>query len=611
MRQPMSPEDRRTSRYEAVSTVYSRLLGAVVVSFINAALIVAVVEAERASQGALWWLFAIATVSVARAILFWRYKADEDRRAHVAFWASASIMGAFCAGILWGIGPILPFSHFSAYQWLWAFAIGGMCAGAATLHAAHLPTALAFVLPASVPFAVSLLLEGSFQGIAAATMTIAFLGLTTFTAMLFSRDFGRIQALRSALEARALELHEANRRLSREIAEHRSTSAALHQSQKMEALGNLTGGFAHDFNNMLTVIISSLEAIASSTPLAGTRKLANSAIQAAEAGADLISRLLTFARKQTLVAMRTDLVEIVADFRELLTHAVSGGTSVEVDYATPTAPAHVDAAQFRAMLLNLVVNARDAMSDGGIITISVARVTLDAQALGQTRLSPGEFIAVSVADTGEGMSPETLEHAFEPFYTTKGRDGSGLGLAQVYGFARQSGGFGQIRSELGHGTQVTIYLPALAAEEAPALSDPAAGDPSLAPGAELSILLVDDNLAVLHALEATLAAEGWSISCAQDAASALAAIDGDAPFDIVVTDIDMPGDMNGEQLAEELRHRTSIPVLLMSGAPPSSETNGAGPPVIIKPFNKRALIERIQRVLKQSRQNEKARASRM
>ncbi|HEX7871296.1 MAG TPA: ATP-binding protein [Sphingobium sp.] len=557
------------------------------------------VEQHKLSTGFFIWLSCLGLVSLLRGLAAVRFQADDDAHAHIEFWVRISTVGACLSGLLWGLGPIFPFTQGASSQWIWAFVIGGTCAGAASLHAAHLPTALGFTLPALLPLAASLLLRGDMQSLAAAAMTIAFIGVTSFTALSFSRDFRRTQLLRATLNARANEIDAANERLRREIQDHRSTSEALYQAQKMEALGSLTGGFAHDFNNILTVVISNLEVMLSKSPLRSTRALAASAITAAESGADLIARLLAFARKQTLQPECGDLVRIVEDFRALLTHAVSGGIRIEFRLSDTPAFANIDAAQFQAMLLNLVVNARDALPEGGLIQIAVERIVLEGGMLNGIDVAPGEFISISVADNGQGMSAQTIERAFEPFFTTKadGR-GTGLGLAQVYGFARQSGGFARIESELDKGTEVTIYIPLVeGALVVPAIDQ----EESTAPASlsSLSVLLVDDSEAVLGALCAGLSDERWTISSVGDARAALDAIQGGGTFDIVITDVDMPGGISGYDLARQIRDSYALPVLLMSGVPVGAKDH-ADFPFIAKPFRKQALVDMVRSVVRRA-----------
>jgi signal transduction histidine kinase len=584
---------------ERISTIYLRLLGTAAVGILNASLITTAVDRGSRGRWSRFWLAAVILLSVARILGYRAWRRDPLKLDHVRRWAAWSVAGALGSGLLWGIGPLVSAGPDPASQWLWAFAIGGMCAGAASLHSAHPPTALSFIVPACLPLSLTLLAQGSFASGAAAVMSLAFIGMMTLTALVFSAEFGRTFALKFALERRAAELHDANDRLSQEIEDHRATSEALHQAQKMEALGSLTGGFAHDFNNLLAVIIGNLDVIARRMGAGRPRALVESAIDAAESGANLTSRLLAFARKQTLAPKLVDINRVVADFEELLKRAVSGLTRVTFALSADNPPhspliASVDVAQLQAALLNLVVNARDAMPEGGLITVSTAKVRLDAGALVGTEASPGEFVTVAVADQGEGLAPELAARVFEPFFTTRAASGgSGLGLSQVHGFAHQSGGFARFESEPGAGTTVTLFVPASdqplpAAEAVPPRQ-------FRAPRAPLSVLLVDDNPAVLATLSTALAEKGWEVATATDGAAALALVGEGLEPDIVVSDVDMPGALDGIALEATLRERRpELPFLLISGAPIPGDRIGPDTAYLIKPFRNHVFLREIE-----------------
>ena len=580
---------------ERISTIYLRLLGTAAVGIVNASLITIVVRHGNPGGWSRLWLAMVVLLSLVRILSFAVYRRDALKLDHVRRWAAWSVAGSLGSGLLWGIGPIVTAGGDPASQWLWAFAIGGMCAGAASLHSAHLPTALSFIVPACLPLSLTLLLQGGLAATAAGVMSLAFIGVTTLTALIFSSEFGKTLALKFALERRAVELHDANHRLSREIDDHRATSDALHQAQKMEALGSLTGGFAHDFNNLLAVIIGSLDSVVRGMKAGRPRTLVEAAIDAAESGASLTSRLLAFARKQTLAPRLVDIDEVIADFEELLKRAVSG--SIRVVFASSASPpiASVDVAHFQAALLNLVVNARDAMPEGGLIRVSTGKARLDADALLGTDARPGMFVTVTVADEGEGLSPEMAARVFDPFFTTKANSGgSGLGLSQVYGFARQSGGFARFESEPGVGTVVTLFIPA----SDDALPDTDATPPlrrARPPRRPLSVLLVDDNPGVLAVLSAALAEKDWEIATARDGRSALGKVEAGGKFDVVVSDVDMPGDLDGIALQHTLRERwPALPVLLISGAPIPVERTGPDVAYLIKPFRNHVFLREIE-----------------
>jgi signal transduction histidine kinase len=282
-----------------------------------------------------------------------------------------------------------------------------------------------------------------------------FIMALTFTARTFNRHFEQTLRLR-------FELDDTNQRLRKEIEDHRSTEEHLRQAQKMEAVGQLTGGIAHDFNNLLTVITGSLELILrQATGQEAITRLATAAERAAEQGARLTASLLSFARKQPLRPESLDINSLICDFTPLLRRAVGEIVQFEVDLASSVPETNTDAAHCQSAVLNLVINARDAMPTGGRLTIATRTVTLAASELtSNPDARPGEFVAISVRDNGNGMTPEVVARACDPFFTTKDLGkGSGLGLSQVYGFARQSGGHVAIESRTGEGTSVSIFLP--------------------------------------------------------------------------------------------------------------------------------------------------------
>ncbi len=265
-----------------------------------------------------------------------------------------------------------------------------------------------------------------------------------------------------ALRRQRRKLSEANEHLQAEIAERKTIQDTLHQSQKMEAIGHLTGGIAHDFNNLLQVVVGNLNLIRRLS--AGNNKVVGYALaaeQAAKRGADLTGSLLAYARRQAQRTERMDVNRLLTEFEPLLLRTLGGTIEFRMHLSAPVPVCEADPTHFQSAILNLVINARDAMPNGGSLSVTSGVETLDAEDLiGNTDASPGRFVAVSVQDTGEGMTPEVLARVFEPFFTTKevGK-GSGLGLSQVYGFARQSGGHVRLVSAPDEGTCATICLP--------------------------------------------------------------------------------------------------------------------------------------------------------
>ncbi|MCK8784743.1 PAS domain S-box protein [Roseomonas sp. NAR14] len=379
----------------------------------------------------------------------------------------------------------------------------------------------------------------------------------------------------------------------------------LRQAQKMEAVGQLTGGIAHDFNNLLTGIGGSLERMRARLAQGRTEDLPRyiAAAQAAtERAASLTHRLLAFARRQTLDPRPTDVNRLVAGMEELIRRSVGPAVTVEVAAAGDLWPALCDANQLENALLNLAVNARDAMPEGGRLTIGTANLCLDSPAEAARRdMAPGCYVVLCVSDSGTGMTPEVAARAFDPFFTTKPLGlGTGLGLSMIYGFARQSGGQVRLCSEPGRGTTVRLYLPRHTGEavaaEAPPEDAPAAG------GGE-TVLVVDDEAMVRTLLVEALREHGYVVLEAGDAASGLRLLRSGTPVDLLVTDVGLPGGMNGRQFADAARvSRAGLRVLFVTGyaekAAIGNDPLGPGMQVMTKPFALATLIGRIRQMLR-------------
>jgi signal transduction histidine kinase len=411
----------------------------------------------------------------------------------------------------------------------------------------------------------------------------------------------RTGQLGAEIYRRAQQLQEANDRLRLANEKLASSQAALHQAQKMEAVGQLTGGVAHDFNNLLTVIIGNLDFLdseAASNPR--LRKLTATIRRSAERGARLTTQLLAFSRRQPLRPETCNLNALIIDFDILIKRAVGETVAVRSDLHPGLWPCNIDPAQFEAGMLNLIVNARDAMPTGGTLSITTRNIAIaaDDPAFADD-IAPGQYVVVAIADTGIGMKPETLERAFEPFYTTKevGK-GSGLGLSQLYGFVRQSGGTARIASKIGGGTTVTIYLPKTAREAA---QPEPASPPAKAKGSE-TVLVVEDDPDVLDIAVETLSELGYRILVAYDGVEAMAILERDEPIDLLFTDIVMPYGISGIQLARQARKlRQDIKVLLTScytmqilSAEYGAEKEFT---IIGKPYRQAELAEHVRRAL--------------
>jgi PAS domain S-box-containing protein len=340
----------------------------------------------------------------------------------------------------------------------------------------------------------------------------------------------------------------------------------LHESQKMETIGQLTGGIAHDFNNLLAVILSSLTLLKKRLPNdPRILRLIEGAVQGANRGVTLTKRLLAFARRQELKLEAVELQSLFPEMLDFLRQSVGANISIKIDISPDVQPVKIDANQLEMALMNLAVNARDAMPKGGSLTMTCRNETATAQCNVPKSLSPGRYVRIDVADTGEGMSEATLAKAMEPFFTTKGiGKGTGLGLSMVHGLAAQSGGAMHISSRLGKGTVVSLWLPNAARED---VLQPQAAPPTVVNPTErrLEILLVDDDALVSMNTADMLMDLGHNVSEASSALDALGKLQLDVPFDIVITDYAMPG-MNGLQLAMEIkRTKSNLPVILATG----------------------------------------------
>jgi signal transduction histidine kinase/CheY-like chemotaxis protein len=375
----------------------------------------------------------------------------------------------------------------------------------------------------------------------------------------------------------------------------------LHQAQKMEAVGQLTGGVAHDLNNILTVITGTIEilaeAVADRPDLAAIAKMID---EAAARGADLTQRLLAFARKQPLQPREVDVNSLVMETAKLLRPTLGERVEVNMVLAGDAPRALIDPSQLTNAILNLALNSRDAMADGGKLTIETSNVVLDdAYAAMNGDVTTGNYVMVAVTDSGHGIPADILDNVFEPFFTTKDVDkGSGLGLSMVYGFVKQSNGHIKIYSEVGHGTTVRIYMPRAAGFVQPAEATIA----STMEGGHETILVVEDDNLVRTFVVAQIESLGYVTLAAVNAAEALAAIDSPGEIDLLFTDMIMPGPMNGRKLADAaLQRRASLKVLFTSGY--SQETiihHGhldAGVLLLAKPYRKSDLARMIRAAL--------------
>jgi len=383
---------------------------------------------------------------------------------------------------------------------------------------------------------------------------------------------------------------------------------ALRQSQKMEAVGQLTGGLAHDFNNLLAGISGALQLMQVRLQQGRTddvERYMGAAQGAVKRAAALTHRLLAFSRRQTLDPKAIDMNRLVAGMEELVRRTVGPSVELEVVGAGGLWPALVDPSQLENALLNLCINARDAMPDGGRITIETANKWIDRHASKSHDLPEGQYVALCVTDNGCGMSPEVIERVFEPFFTTKPiGQGTGLGLSMIYGFAKQSGGQVRIYSEVGAGTTVCIYLPRHHVVGEIEEDTPPAQPPSRSEQGE-TILVVDDEPTVRMLVCDVLQDLGYTVLQAHDSVAGLKMLQSGVRIDLLVSDVGLPGGMNGRQMADAARTgRPDLKVLFITGyAENAAIGNGQlepGMAVITKPFPVEALATRVREMLAQA-----------
>ena len=380
---------------------------------------------------------------------------------------------------------------------------------------------------------------------------------------------------------------------------------ALRQSQKMEAVGHLTGGIAHDFNNLLTAISGSLELLGnrlSQGRLDDAKRYISAAQRASKRAAALTHRLLAFARRQPLDPKPTNVNRLVADMEELIRRTVGPAVRVEVVGAPNIWTSRVDPNQLENALLNLCINARDAMPEGGSLMIETSNQWIDDRGARERDVPAGQYVTMSVTDTGTGMTPEVIARAFDPFFTTKPvGTGTGLGLSMIYGFARQSGGQVRIYSEVGHGSTMCLYLPRHIGDAESAEAQPELSAVTHAVQGQ-TVLVVDDEPLVRMLVVDVLQELGYTAIEAGDGHSGLKMLQSAARVDLLITDIGLPGGLNGRQVADAARKlRPDMKVLFITGYAENAVLShgriDAGMQVMTKPFAMEGLASRIQSLL--------------
>lgn len=390
-----------------------------------------------------------------------------------------------------------------------------------------------------------------------------------------------------------------------DLTQRKATQAALARSQRLDAVGQMTGGIAHDFNNLLTVIIGNLELLELRGAAEQQSPQIKDALEAAEMGADLISRLKVFARRSDLKPEKTDLRTLCEDTLSILKRTLGAQIEIKTEFAPDTSLVMVDPVQLQSALMNLALNARDAMNDKGELLITIRNVTIDDGYMAQeVDVETGDYVCLCVSDDGAGMSADAQESAFQPFFTTKAdRGGTGLGLAMVHGFVKQSGGHVTLYSEEGLGTSFGLYFPALIDKGA---SDATAGSDQTGPeytfGYGKTVLVVEDNPKVRRLSVDRLRSLGFLVHEAENGDKAYAMLSDGIRADVLFSDLVMPGTLSGYDLAERARARfPSLKILLTSGyasdVVTSRMTNGRNFDILHKPYRLSDLVQRLQTLL--------------
>ena len=416
------------------------------------------------------------------------------------------------------------------------------------------------------------------------------------------------ETLETKVQERTAELFQANENLRREAEERERAEEALRQAQKMETVGQLTGGVAHDFNNLLTIIMGNLETLGrqlarEQVDPARMRRATDNALRGAQRAASLSQRLLAFSRRQPLEPKVTDVNRLVANMSDLLRRSLGEQVAIETVLAGGLWRIHADPNQLESAILNLAINARDAMPGGGRLTIETANTHLDEiYAARQAEVSPGHYVLIAITDSGIGMDNQTLDKAFEPFFTTKDiGHGTGLGLSQVYGFVKQSGGHVKLYSEIEQGTTVKIYLPRLLADDEDEDGEEHAAVLPRSETHEVILVVEDDNDVRAHSVE-TLRELGYQVHEAASGAVALQTLNDHPEIQLLFTDVGLPGGMNGRQLADQARRvRPDVKVLLTTGYARNAIVHDGrldpGVHLLTKPFTYAALAAKLREIL--------------
>ncbi|HEX6274084.1 MAG TPA: ATP-binding protein [Polyangiaceae bacterium] len=592
-------------RGEQVRTLYQQGSSVVVAGVVVSLIVTAVLWGSVPPERLLVLPACLAALSILRLELHRRYFRAAPPASESATWARRFVLGSACSGIVWGGAGFAFFGSGSVLAGVVVtFAIGGMSAAAAGTISVHLPAYFAFIVPALSGLIARAVALGDPEYVALAAMMSVYAPALSIIAIVTHRALRNALRLRFQNDALLAELSAARERLeeysrtleqrvderSRELAKK---ADALRDAQRMEAVGRLAGGVAHDFNNLLTVVLGNVHELIDAEKRAGNSTVRLGDVRdAAQRGAELVKQLLLFSRQEHTHPETLDLNRVVTAMERLLGRLIGEHLTLRVALSGEPVFVRIDPTQFEQVVINLVTNARDAMSAGGTVTIETSRVDLERTV---DELPPGAYVRFVVSDTGVGMDAATKKRLFEPFFTTKGvGEGAGLGLATVYGVVEEAGGSIRVRSEARQGSTFSIYFPRAEPPDARETSVlPASG-----PSGGVTILLVEDDPAVRAVTERMLSRAGHRVLVAETPARALTLASENADrIDLLVSDVVMP-QMSGPDLAERLRHvAPRVRTLFVSGynrghlVPAEDESKGIG--FLEKPFTYAALTEKV------------------
>jgi two-component system, cell cycle sensor histidine kinase and response regulator CckA len=589
-------------RTEQVKTLYRQSGPVLLTNVLNASIICATLWSSGPRPVLVVWGALMLVMTLARIELHRRFWRANPPPAAMGRWGNYFVIGSGTAGVLWGATGVLLFDWQNPLsQLLVTFAIGGMGAGAAGTLSCYLPAFVAYLVPSVVPLIARTLLLGEPLYLAMAAMMVAYLFGLTFVARNTNRTITEAfrlrfenDALLERLSNAQFTLEETNRTLEQRVAARTADlerqGELLRHGQRLEAVGRLAGGIAHDFNNLLTVVMANVSLLHADRDLDDRAKTAVEEVHtAANRAADLVKQLLAFSRRQKLAPRVFDVNGVVSDIERLARRLIGENVDLEVQLGASPLLVMADGSQLEQVLINLMANARDAMPGGGRLSVITAAVRVEDETI---TLPPGPYVRITVRDTGVGMDDATRRQAFDPFFTTKQLgQGTGLGLATVYGIIEQTGGRVFLDSQPGQGSRFDIYLPQAVGVRSPSSEALPLAITSVRPA---TILLAEDESEVRAVTERILRTAGHTVLTAGDGEEALAlARERGGAIDLLITDVVM-AKMSGPSLADELRReRPGLPVLFISGYSWDSNiptrSPEAGIELLDKPFTPEAL----------------------